>query len=209
MLDIPPTNDKNEQEGGNEEDETDDEADDEGRSDGMPKAVQTSDAANKSNVPSTGNVAPLSSEELETLKWSKPIEYLKEIISARGSSNEKYSSFSTVSGGRSKSKSSENLLKKIKEKVFDVDLLKVMENDPSAFFGIKDLLKSVDILNTSSEVVDIIMDLGLLINQITADLHHVKDASTKIRSKIEAHMIEWEDATESTTRVAELETSSK
>lgn len=60
MLDIPPSNDQNEQEKVDEEDE----ADDEGRSGGMPNAMQTSDVAKKSNVPSNGNVVSLSLEEL-------------------------------------------------------------------------------------------------------------------------------------------------
>lgn len=186
MLDTPSYDDQSKQEEGDKENNMDDE----GRSCGIPEVVQTSDTANKLNVPLTGNATTLSSEELEALKWSKPAEYLKEIISARGSSNEKYSSSSTVFGGRSKSESAHNLLKKIKEKSFDVDLLEVLESDPSACFGIKDLLKRVDILNISPEVADIITDIGLLIDQIIVDLHRVKDASTKIRSKTDARMVE-------------------
>ena len=81
------------------------------------------------------------------------------------------------------SESTDDLLKKIKEKAFDVDLLQVSKNDSSACFGIKDLLKWVNILTTSPEVIDVIVEIGLLIDQIIADLHRIKDASTKIQKK--------------------------
>lgn len=121
MLDIPLVDDRNKQEEGDEENDTDDKE----KSDGIHEAVQTSDAAKKLNAPLTGNNASLSLEELEELKWSKSAEYLKAIISVRGSLNDKCSSFLTMSGGRSKSESANNLLTKIKEKAFDVDLLQV------------------------------------------------------------------------------------
>lgn len=173
MFDIPPIDDQNKQEEGDKENDTDDEE----KSGGMPEAVQTSSAAKKLNAPSIGNIASL---YLEELKWSNSIDYLKAIISAKGSSNEKCISSSTVSGGQSKSEYVDNLLKLIKEEVFDVDLLQVLKNDPSACFWIKDLMKRVDILNTSPKAPNILMELGLLIDQINADLQRVKDASTKI-----------------------------
>lgn len=78
------------------------------------------------------------------------------------------------------SESVNDLLKNIKEKAFDIDLLQVLENDPFACFRIKDILKRVGTLTISPKVTNIIMELGLLIDQIIADLHCIKDASTKI-----------------------------
>lgn len=49
------------------------------------------------------------------------------------------------------------------------------------------------------------MELGLLVDQITIDLHLIKDTSIKIQNKTETQAAEWEAATESTTRVAKLE----
>ena len=89
-----------------------------------------------------------------------------------------------MSGGCSVSESADDLLKKIKEKAFNVDLLQVLENDSSFCFGIKDLLKWVNILTTFLEVTYVIMELGLLIDQITTDLYRIKDALTRIQNKI-------------------------
>lgn len=88
----------------------------------MLKTKTTPDAAKKPITTLTENIAALSLEELETLKKSKPVEYLKAIISARGSSTEKSRSTSITSGGQSTSKSDDELLLKIKENAFDIDL---------------------------------------------------------------------------------------
>lgn len=48
-------------------------------------------------------------------------------------------------GGQPSSDPIDEFLKKIKEKEFDVDLLQVLEQNPSACFGIKDLLKQINI----------------------------------------------------------------
>ncbi|XP_050909167.1 uncharacterized protein LOC127122938 [Lathyrus oleraceus] len=198
MFYIPPVDDQNE----HEEDDEENDANDEENSGEMPKAIQSSDAAKELKAPSNGNTDASSLEELKALKWSKPTKYLKAIISDKGSSNDKCSSSSTMFGGYLVSKSADDLLKNIKEKALDVDLLQVLENDPSACFGINDLLKRVDILTTSLEVVDVIIEIGLLIDQITTDLHCIKYASTKIQNKTETQAAKWEVVTESTTRVS-------
>lgn len=88
-------------------------------------------------------------------------------------------------GGQSTSKYGDKLLLKIKEKTFDIDLLQLLENDTTACFGIKDLLKQVDILNASPEFADVMMDMGLLIDQVIAELNHIMGTSNKIHNKSE------------------------
>lgn len=133
------------------------------------------------------------------------MEYLKAIISERGSSTEKIPSTSTVSGTQSTSKSGDELLLKIKEKAFDIDLFQLLEKDTTICFGIKDLLKQVDVLNASPEVADVIMDLGLLIDQVVMELNCIREASNKIQNKSETQAAKWDAATESTAKVVELE----
>ncbi|XP_050876613.1 uncharacterized protein LOC127080326 [Lathyrus oleraceus] len=175
----------------------------------IPMTKITSDGAKRTTVPSTENTDALSSEELEALKKSKPVKYLKAIIIARGSSIEKSPSTSTVSGGQSTIKSGDELLLKIKENSFDVDLLQLLENDTTTCFGIKDLLKQADILNASLEVADIIMDLGLMIDQVVAELNRIREASNKIHDKLETQAAEWDATAESIAKVAELEKGSE
>lgn len=125
----------------------------------------------------------LSSKELEALKWRKPLEYLKAIISAKGSSSKKNPSTSIVSGGQATSNSGDEVLQKLKEKAFDTDLIQFLESDTSASYGIKDLLKQVDVAHGSLEVTDLAMDLGLLIDYIVAYLNLIREASNKIQNK--------------------------
>ena len=106
MFNTPLVDDQKEQE----EDDEENDANDEENSGEMPKAIQNSDATKELKAPSTGNTYILSLEELEALKWKKPAEYLKEIISARGNSNDKCFISSTVSNGHSVNESADDLL---------------------------------------------------------------------------------------------------
>lgn len=137
------------------------------------------------------------------------MEYLKAIISVRGGSTEKILSTSTTSDGQSTNKSDDELLLKIKENAFDVDLFQLLESDTITCFGIKYLLKQVDVLNTSPEVADVIMDLGLPIDQVISELNRIREASNKIHNKSETQAYEWDATTESTAKVVELEKSSE
>lgn len=98
---------------------------------------------------------------------------------------EKNPSTSTTSGGQSSSKSGDKLLLRIKEKAFDIDLYQLLENDSTACFGIRDLLKQVDVVTASTEVADVIMDMGLLIDHVVAELNCIREASNKIHNKLE------------------------
>lgn len=46
-----------------------------------------------------------------------------------------------MSGGITTSQSGSEVLQKLKEKAFDIDLIQLLENDTSASYGVKDLLK--------------------------------------------------------------------
>lgn len=166
---------------------------------------QTLGIAKAFKCPSTGTTVAFSLEELETLKKNKPTKYLKVIMSARGSSSDKCSSSSTVSGSQSTNKPTDELLKKIKEKAFDVNLLQVLQNNPTACFGIKDLLKQVDILTTPPEIVDIVMELGLLIDKVSANLNRKSEVLNKIKNKTNSQTAEWVSVTKPTNKVSELE----
>lgn len=175
----------------------------------MPKTNSTFDAAKETMEPLNGTINALSPEELEALKQSKSMEYLKAIINARGSSTKKSPSTSTMSGGQSTSKFGDELLLKIKEKAFNIDMFQLLEKDSSACFRIKDLLKQIGILNASLKAVDVIKDLGLLIDQVVVELNHIREVSNKIQNKSETQAAEWDAATKSTAKVAELEKGSE
>lgn len=139
------------------------------------------------------------------LKWSKPLEYLKDIINSRGSLSEKSPSTSIVSGGQTTSQYDSEVLQKLKEKAFDIDLIQFLENDIVASYGIKELLKQIDVVHASPEVACLVMDLRMLIDCIITDLTRIREASNKIQSKLETQTDEWEAVTESIAKNAELE----
>lgn len=89
----------------------------------------------------TGTGVGLSFEELESLKRSNTLAYLKVIINAKENSFEKSISASTVSRGRSSTDMGNDLLQKIKAKAFEVDLFLLLKRDPFSSFALKDLLK--------------------------------------------------------------------
>lgn len=136
----------------------------------QPKSNLKVDIANKVSRPSTDTTISISPAELEALKLSNPLEYIKDIISSTSSLSEKSPSTSIVSRGPTTSQSGSEVLQKHKEKAFDIDLIQLLENDTSDFFGIKDLLKQINVVHASSDIVDLVMDLGLLIDCVVADL---------------------------------------
>lgn len=134
---------------------------------------------------------------------------MKDVISARGGSSEKSLSSSTVSGGQTVSKSGGKVLQKLKQKAFDTDIIQLLESDTSAPYGIKDLLKQIDIMHASPEVTDLIMDLGLLIDCVVVDLNRIREALNKIQNKSDTQTAEWEAATKSIAKSMELEKASE
>lgn len=60
-------------------------------------------------------------------------------------------------------------------------------------------------MNASPEVTNVIMDLRLLIDQVVVELNRIREASNKIQNKLDTQAVEWDAATKSTAKVAELE----
>lgn len=175
----------------------------------QPKSNPKDDTASKVSKPSTDTTISLSPAELEALKRSNPLEYMKAIISVRSSSLEKSPSTSTMSGGPTTSQSKSEVLQKLMEKAFEVDLIQILENDTFTSFGIKYLLKQIDLVHASSEIADLVMDLGLLIDYVVADLGRIREASNKIQSKSETQTAKWKVASESIAKSADLEKTSE
>lgn len=106
---------------------------------------------------------PPTQEELNDPKKRKPSEYLKAMMGARVSSIEKASSSSTASGSCSTVETTDQLLQQIREQAFDVYLIQVLEGNLNASYGIKNLLKKVDILRISPEATNFKVELGFFL----------------------------------------------
>lgn len=140
---------------------------------GQPQSPTTStptvDVIPEGIKASTGTTGGLSSEELAALKQSQPLEYLKAMLSRRESSYEKSFNTSAASEDQSSSKPMDEALSKIKEKIFKGDLFLLLLVDRSAPLSLKTLLNQVNLLEASPEVANVILELGIMIEQIVID----------------------------------------
>lgn len=90
-------------------------------------------------------------------------------MSARSSSSNRGDTSSTASGGIVGEKPSYSLLRQIKEKFFNVDLIQAIREDTTICFGFKNLLKKVDVINTYEEVSQVLISLSFLLYQLQFD----------------------------------------
>lgn len=114
---------------------------------------------------------------------------------------------STTSGGHLSVETTHQILHKIRETVFDVNLIQLLESNASACHGIKDLRKKVNVLNIFLEVAYIFFEHGFLLDQISTDLLRKQDATNKINNKMETQEATWDEFSNSSNKVDYLEQS--
>ena len=87
-------------------------------------------------------------EEMELLKKTKPLEYIK-LFKARKESLAQsiFPSPTTTSSGTSSGETNEALLQKIKEKVFGVDLFALVKANATAGVSLRKLINRIDLVN--------------------------------------------------------------
>lgn len=126
-------------------------------------------------------------------------------MSTKGSSTDKCSSSSTLFRGNTALETVNEFLQQLKAKHGEVNLFKALGNDFIYVYGIKSLLKKLDIPDALSEVVDFVVAFEPLFDQIFADFQRKHDAQTKMAPKIDARSKEWNLANESDNCAAQLE----
>lgn len=119
----------------------------------------------------TSTITPqkFSQDELDNLKETNTVGFLKAMMNARSSSSEKGGTSLTISGDKPVEPTSQSLLRQIKEKVFDNNMIQAINDSVNSCFGLKDLLKKVDVLSVSGEVSQVLITLGFLIDQLQSD----------------------------------------
>lgn len=148
---------------------------------GEPETIiQTTTPVPDTNPPSPKRASTLtsigpclSSEDFAKLKQDNPLAYLRSIISARESSTDKSVSILTTSGDKSPSDPCNALLQKLKAKIFDVDLFQLLENNNLASYELKNLLKQAEQMDTFPEVSAIVIELGIMVEQVVVDVIRV------------------------------------
>lgn len=91
------------------------------------------------------------------------------MLSRRESSSERSLSTSTTSEDQPLSKHVDEALLKIKEKIFKGNLFLLLLADPSVPLSLKTLPNQVNLLEASPEVANVILELGIMIEQIIVD----------------------------------------
>lgn len=122
------------------------------------------------------------------------------MLSRRESSSEKSLSTSTASKDQPSSKPVDEALSKIKEKIFKGDLFLLLLADPYAPLSLKTLLNQVNLLEAYPEVANIILELGIMIEQIVTDHKLLPQITKEIEKKVGAKEVSWDATTESTNK---------
>lgn len=91
------------------------------------------------------------------------------MLSYREISSEKSLSTVMASDDQPSSTPADEVLSKIKEKIFRGDLFLLLLDDPSAPLTLKALLNQVNLLEASPEVANVILEIGTMINQAVED----------------------------------------
>lgn len=126
------------------------------------------------------------------------------MLSCRESSFEKSLSTASVSEDQPSSTPADEVLSKIKDKIFKGDLFLLLLADPSAHLTLKSLLYQVGLLETSAEVSNVILEIGTMIDQAVADHKLLPQLIWEIKKKIGSEVAAWDDIAEPTNKAMEL-----
>lgn len=131
------------------------------------------------------------------------------MLSCRERSSNKRLNTASVSEDQPSSTPTDEVLSKIKDKIFKGDLFLLLLADPSTPLTLKDLLNQVDLLETSHEVSNVIWEIAIIIDQFVVDHKLLPQLTGEIEKKSGFEAAAWDDATESTNKVMELEQAKK
>lgn len=127
------------------------------------------------------------------------------MLSRRDNSSERSLSTSTTSKDQPSSKPVDEALLKIKEKIFKGDLFRLLLDDPSGPLSLKTLFNQVNLLEASPEFSNVILELGIMIEQVVVDHKLLPQITKEIKKKVGAEATAWDASIESTNKVMELE----
>lgn len=127
------------------------------------------------------------------------------MLSCRESSYEKILSTTSASKDQPSSTPEDEVFSKIKDKIFKGDLFLLLLADSSAPLTLKAFLNQVDLLETSLEVANVILEIGTMIDQVVIDYKLLPQLTGEIEKKVGSEAASWDAATKSTNKVMELE----
>lgn len=127
------------------------------------------------------------------------------MLSCMESSSEKILSTASTSDDQPSSTHADEVLSKIKDKIFKGDLFLLLLDDPSAPLTLRDLLNQVNLLEAYPKVASVILEVGTMIDQAIEDHKLLPQLIGDIKKKTGSEAVAWDAATESTNEAMELE----
>ncbi|CAI8613874.1 unnamed protein product [Vicia faba] len=125
----------------------------------------------------------LSQEELAIPEKTKPSDYLKIMMFTIGTSTNKCSSSSIVSGRVSSVEPLEDVLRQLRAKLLSVDLFNMLVTDSMFCYGLKGLLKKVYLLTVPHYILRFVVEFTPFLDQIIADIARKNDTLYKMQPK--------------------------
>ena len=110
------------------------------------------------------------------MKKNDPLGYVRMMMEKRGSSSEKgQSDVSTHSSEGTNETSYDELLRRVKAIVFEVDLFDVLKKDITACYQMKKLIGQINITAFPSNIGEALIDTQHLIEQISVEHSRERD----------------------------------
>src|ERR1051325_4282632 len=113
------------------------------------------------------NPPALSEEQKEEMKKNNPLKYLKLMLAQWGPSSSKtQSSDSNQSKEDMPLTSLDQLLQEVNNTILQADFFTILQDNPGAYFSMKNLLTQIDLSIWPSDVAEIIYDMQLLLDEV-------------------------------------------
>ncbi|XP_058726349.1 flocculation protein FLO11-like [Vicia villosa] len=152
--------------------------------------------------PGTTSMPAPTPSELEQLKHADPLSFLKIIMNVDTSSSPSPDAIPVATVGSGNQEDTSSLLRQIKERFFDVNLVDLLIRDPLKSHGLNQLLKKVDLLQVSTTVSDVLVLLGSLVEQLQADILRKRSIERELSEAMASRDSSWNSAVDATQRVS-------
>src|SRR3954471_7516955 len=163
-----------------------------------PQGTSTLDTEAILGTTSTLAPAKPTPSELEQLKQTDPLSFLKAIMNVNTSSPSELDVSPAVTVESSDKEDIPSLLRQIKERFFGVNLVDVLSREPIKSHNLNQLLKKVDLLQVSTEVLEVIVLLGSLIDQLQANILRKQNVEKELSETMVSHDSSWNSAVDAT-----------
>src|SRR4051812_568561 len=167
----------------------------------LEKLVFTTSTLDAKTIPKTTSTpvpAKPTPSELAQLKQTDPLGFLKAIMNVNTPSPPELNVSLAVTAYSSDKEDIPSLLRQIKERFFGVNLVDVLNRDPIKSHNLNQLLKKVDLLQVSTEVSEVIVLLGSLLEQLQANILRKQNVEKELSKTIASHDSSWNSAVDAT-----------